>query len=169
MDVMKCFVLAFCLLFSGIGFAQEPVEGPITDAIVERMAKKQAEEMAAMEGRIAAKFGETIAALKAEAEAAKMERASLLNGLREWNENRVGLLNRMELFSKQMTEAVGRWTPLQNLVDRLTGLVWRLFWFVCVLGGLLLFLALVGLFLYSRLKGFVAKEISSLVPHTFKV
>jgi hypothetical protein len=146
--------------------AQEPVGGPITDAITakfEERFNKQAAEAKAMEARLVEKFGERITALTQELEAAKLERASILDGLREWNQNRVGLMARMAECRAEIVENAKKWTPLQSLVDRLTGLVWKLFWFICLVCGFVIFLGLVLLFMYSRLKGFVNAQIDDLV------
>jgi hypothetical protein len=142
------------------------LSGPITDAITARFEERfirQEAEAKAMESRLIERFSERIAALTKELDDAKMERSSIANELKEWNHNRIGLMARMAECRSEITESLKKWTPLQNLVDRLTSLVWKLFWFVCIVCGMLILLGMFFLYMYSRMKGFVSHEIADVV------
>lgn len=172
MNVIRVLIsMGFALVCGCYVSAQEPVEGPITDAItnrVEKLFQRQAEEASAMEARLNQRFSERVEELSKSLRELREDRDGILPAIKEFRKEHGTILEGMRLLTDSVSESVGKWTPLQNLVDRLTALVWKLFWFICVLGGLILLLALVGLFLYSRLKGFVAREISSLIAATFK-
>ena len=158
------FVLALLLGYS-VAFAQEPVTGPITDAITERFEArfaKQSEEIKAMELRVTREYGDRIKDLMSQAVEARDERKTIIESFRDFNAERVGIVARIGEVREEIRAFGEKWTPIQNLVDRLTGLVWKLFIFVCVLGGLLILLLLLGLFLYSRLKGWVIAQLPKL-------
>ena len=146
--------------------ADTPVGGPISDIIEKRLEERIDKQLKVLEGieeRIEARQSSRLSEIVSSIRELKEDRDGAFAALKEFRNDRENMLGLFRTMADKFSEMSQRWTPLQNLVDRLTALVMRLFWFVCVLGGCILFLGLVGLFLYSRLKGFVSAEIGSLV------
>lgn len=108
---------------------------------------------------------------------ASEERKGLIESVRELRADRDGILSRLREFSTQREgllaklaeiresavaareeartarrEALERWTPLQNLVDRLTGFVWKLIGLVALLGVLVLITLVIVGWLYAKFK-----------------
>jgi ABC-type multidrug transport system fused ATPase/permease subunit len=176
MNLLSIFVLACAL--------QEPIPDPIPDAvgasvvdvIVERRIESLLERLESQQSTIIERAAERIeqrtngkiADLVDSVKSLREDREGVMSSIKEFRKEHGTLMERMTQLADSVANSTAKWTPIQNLVDRLTALVWKLFWFICVLCGLMLFLALVGLFLYSRLKGFVSKEISSIVPSVLK-
>ena len=179
MNLLSFFVLAFA--FQVAQPVPDPipnavVEGSVVDIIAERRIDAMVQKLEAQQQSFIEKAAERIeqrtngklAELVESVRTLREEREGVLSSIKDFRKEHGSLLERMQSLSESVANASKSWTPLQNLVDRLTSLVWKLFWFICVLGGLVLLLGLVGLYLYSRLKGFVAKEISSIIPNSMK-
>ena len=129
------------------------VTGPISDAI-ERRLTERFEQM--QEQRFAGILDEM--------RVAREERKGILESIMEIRSERNGLIARLsemrDSFETWRTEnqaqrqewlgIVGRWTPLQNLVERLTGLVWKLFGFVIALCCLVFLLAVLAAVLWRK-------------------
>lgn len=156
-----------------------PVEGPISDLIgarVDRLAARveawKAESEQANQSRFAEMMQE-IAAARNERRAIldsiadlREQRDGLFAGLAEFKREREGLLGKLAEVRDSQTGFVGRlenlhsrfdgiekrWTPIQNLVDRLTSLVWKILWLCVSLIIVIVIVGSIGLFLYVRLK-----------------
>jgi len=82
----------------------------------------------------------------------RKSRDSIMGEIRNYRLERDGLIVRIQAMHLEMKESLGRWTPIQNLVDRMTALVWKIFYLVISLVVVVVVLASLGLFLYVRLK-----------------
>jgi septal ring factor EnvC (AmiA/AmiB activator) len=142
--------------------AQEPVAGPITDAIEKRLSEKleaQNKLIESLEQRLEAKSESRLQEIRTKLAELAEDRQGVVESIRQFNSERQGLIARMQQFAEEIKEAAKGWTPLQNLIDRLTALVWKLVWFIAILGGCVLLLGLVGLFLYAKLKWWVMEQV----------
>jgi hypothetical protein len=99
--------------------------GPISDMVDRRMESIES----AMNERMESRLRDAIPDL-----AEIRERTRLVSG-----------------FGERFDRIEQRWTPLQNLVDRLIGLIWKLIYAVVLLAVLVGFVVLVGLFLYAKI------------------
>lgn len=138
--------LILALILSGdIIYSQEPVAGPITDAIEAKFRErfdKQEAEMKAIEGRLQLAFGDRLKELASQVQEARDERKTIIESFRSWNQERVGLLARIQDFSEKLTEAQVGFAPIKWLIDRATMIVWALIVFVVSI--LVLFLIVIA-------------------------
>lgn len=160
------------LLLLVIALQSSPVEGPLTD-LVEKRIEKIAERFDGFSTAINKRFEQLERAnetrlseildqlrknnieregLLSEIAAFRKDRDSIMGEIRNYRLERDGLIVRIQAMHLEMKESLGRWTPIQNLVDRITALVWKIFWLVVSLVVVVVVLASVGLFLYVRLK-----------------
>jgi chromosome segregation ATPase len=165
---MRGFVFAVCLVFL-IGkttVAQEIIAGgPLTD-IVERRIEALGERLESSNER---RFEGVLAELREsreESKAMRQEYAGALATIREmrvefqdarqqWAADRAerqGLLSRLD-------EVVGKWTPVQNLVDRLTRLVWKIFWLLIAVAVVVSIVGVIALAAYSKVSSLVKKGV----------
>ena len=128
--------------------------GPISDAIERRLAE-----------RFEKLHEERFAGLLDEMREARAERTTIIERLQSIQAERNGLLARFDDIRQRvfgiddkMEIIFGRWTPLQNLVERLTELVYKLFWLVIALGVL----AVVSLALMGALYAFIRRQLGKI-------
>jgi len=121
----------------------------------------------------ASRFSELLESMRSAAEERKgliesvrelrADREGILSGLREFSTQREGLLAKLAEIRESASaareearaarrEAMERWTPLQNLVDRLTGFVRKLIGLVALLGVLVLITLVIVGWLYAKIK-----------------
>ena len=131
----------------------EVVEGPISDLIEKRLQERLDKKHAEVYGSILSDIAE-----------ARRERKNIFESIQELRSERNGLIARFaemrdnfeawrienQKQREEWTGLVGRWTPLQNLVERLTGLVWKLFGFVIALCCLVFLLAILAAVLWRK-------------------
>jgi len=167
---MRSIALAIVMMMVGVAAtAQEPVpddapnasivEGPISDAIEQRLLQRfeQLQEQ---------KF----AGIFEEMRAAREERKGILDSILEIRAERNGLIARMaemrssfETWRTECQSIVSRWTPLQNLVERLTQLVWKLFGFVIALCCFVFLLAVLAAVLWRKVNSLPKTIIDAVV------
>ena len=128
-----------------IALQSAPVEGPISDMIgrrVDKLAARVEAWKAETEQAQQSRFAEMMQSIAD----ARQERKTILEAIRELRGEREGIFAEIAEFRKEREGIIGRlsdirnrfdlvekkWTPLQNLVDRLIGLVWKVIW-LCVL------------------------------------
>jgi len=172
------------ILFLLIALQQQPVEGPISDLIgarVDRLATRVEAWKVETEQAQQSRFAEMMQAIADARQERKTildsiqelkgQRDGLFSGLVEFKKEREGLLARLADVRGEQAGIVGRlenirerfdlveqrWNPLQNLVDRLIGLVWKLFWLMISLIIVVVVVGSVLLFLYVRLKNKLMK------------
>ena len=170
---MKELSLALLILFGVSANAQEPpqptpdlvpnaqvVEGPISDLIERRIEAKLEKRQEELYGGFMAE----LATIRQENMADREERRGLLAAVQSMRANFSGFGDRISEFASNIQEwrmenqrqrsewngLLAKWTPLQNLVDRLTGLVWKLFWLMVALGTLGLFLSVIALIVWRK-------------------
>lgn len=144
-------ILLAIILLKNISCAQDPVEGPITDAIVERFQErfdKQNAEMKAFETRMERQFGDRIKELASQVTEAREERKTIIETFRDWNQERTGLLRQMGDFARGMFEMEQRFAPLKWIVDRASALIWAIIGLVVAFAVLIFILIAVVLRLY---------------------
>ena len=154
--------LAAFLLLASLAFAQEPVGGPIVDAIEKRFTEKieaQSKLIEALERRLEARSESRLAEVRKSIADLVEDRQGVLAAVREFQSQREGLLVRIRDFNEELIGWSTKWTPLQNLVDRLTSLLWKLIWFVCILTGFIAIVGICALFAYLRLKGAIKEAL----------
>ncbi len=142
-----------------------PVEGPISDMIGSRVDKLAARVEAwktESENAQQTRFAEVMQAIAE----ARQERKTLLDsigelkqqrdgvfaGLAEFRNDRDGILAKLQNMREEVRASAEKWTPFQNLVDRLTSLVWKILWLCVSLVIVMVVIGAIGLFLYVRLK-----------------
>jgi hypothetical protein len=141
---VKYLLLVFALFVSLAAYAQEQeyrrVDGYLPDAELQKAATEGRGPIADMVDRRVAAIEEKV---NERLEARLRDAIPDLGEIRERTRmiDRIG--ERFEAVEK-------RWTPLQNLVDRLIGLVWKLMLLVLSLAVLIGFIAIVGLILYRK-------------------
>jgi ABC-type multidrug transport system fused ATPase/permease subunit len=123
-------------------FLLQPVEVPAYEGAISDAIAKRIEEKAL--GRIN-ELGDTIREMRE-------ERTTILESIKQFREEREGVLSKLQELRQSLADASTKWTPIQNLVDRLTALLWKLIWFVCILAGFVVIVGGLGLYLYVRLK-----------------
>lgn len=146
--------------------AQEPITGPLDnlgdriEARIDKLADRFESPVKELEEETVMGFsrlGAAIEAMREDAAAARSERSSLMQRMREMSEERAGLLSRIAEAREDIRLAREEWRPLQGLVDRIVGLVWRLIYLVvllCVLAGLVLLAVGYG---WTKIKGLALK------------
>jgi hypothetical protein len=156
-------LLLFFLMSGDIIYAQEPVQGPITDAIVERFQErfdKQNAEMKAFETRMERQFGDRIKELASQVVEARDERKTIIETFRSWNQERTGLLKQMGDFARGMFDMEQRFAPLKWIVDRASALIWAIIGLVIAFAVLIFILIAVVLRLYLWVRNtIVPKEL----------
>lgn len=148
-------------LTGDIIYAQEPVQGPITDAIVERFQErfdKQNAEMKAFETRMEREFGSRLKELMSEAVEARDERKTIIETFRSFNSERTGLLRQMGDFARGMFEMEQRFAPLKWIVDRASALIWAIIGLVIAFAVLVFILIAVVLRLYLWVRNTVVPK-----------
>lgn len=151
---MKDFVSLALFFFLGMAcaacFGQEVVTGPLDnlgdriEARIDKLADRFDTPIKELEEETLMGFsrlGASIQAIREDAIAARNERSSLMQRMREMSEERAGVLARLAEAREEIRQAREEWRPLQNLVDRVVALVWRLIYLVvllCVLAGIVL-------------------------------
>jgi hypothetical protein len=155
-----------------ISLQADPVTGPLND-LFEKRIEKVVERFDGFSSSINKRFDELERAnesrlseildqlrknnieregLLSEIATFRKDRDGIMSEIRNYRLERDGLIVRIQAMHLEMKESLGRWTPIQNLVDRMTALVWKIFWLVISLVVVVIVLASVGLFLYVRLK-----------------
>jgi len=162
----------------------QPVAGPLTEAL-ERRVDKLTERIEAwrdgsslaiekLEQVQSSRFTEMFQALAD----ARNERQTILENIREIRLERDGVFSEIAQFRRdrdgrcagfqamreEIRASVGRWTPLQNLMDRLIGLVWKILWLFLSLAVVLVVIASVGLYLYVKLRAKVFSLVQGELP-----
>lgn len=146
------------LLILLLAIQDQPVQGPLSDALERRIELWRTEEEKSRQLR----FNELMQAITELRE----QREGLFSGLKEFRNERDGLLSKLAEVRSTQNGILGRlegiharfdsidkrWTPIQNLVDRVTGLVWKLLGLLILLFIFTIVICSVGLFLYVRLK-----------------
>jgi hypothetical protein len=155
-----------------VSLQADPVAGPLTDLFEKRLEKiverfdgfsmSINERFDQMERASQGRLSEILDQLRKNnieregllSEIAKFrsDRDSIMGEIREYRMQRDGLIVRIQAMHTEMKESLGRWAPIQNLVDRMTALVWKIFYLVISLVIVVVVLASLGLFLYVRLK-----------------
>lgn len=138
------------------------VGGPLTDAIEKRIDKVSERIEAWQSGttlglkRLEEAQASRFAQLLEEIREVRSQRDGIFAEIAEFRAERLGLVARLQAIRDEVQahrdELAGSWTPLQNLVDRLTGLVWRIFWLCASLVAVVVILGMVGLILYAKLR-----------------
>lgn len=142
--------------------------GKILDAIAELKAERTSivESIQAFRADLAEMRAERKTILESLAEI-RTERATIIGGLNSLGANlRESMAKNQEAraeFRAKLTENLaatqkwlGEWTPLKNLVDRLTSVVWAIGWFL---------LAVVVVFaIFAAILGFLYKKVKSILP-----
>lgn len=139
------------VLMGDIIYAQEPVQGPITDAIVERFQErfdKQNAEMKAFEARMEREFGTRLKDLMSQAIEARDERKTIIETFRSWNQERTGLLTRIQDFGERITQAERGFAPIKWIIDRARALIWAIIGLVVAFAVLIFILIAIVLRLY---------------------
>ena len=167
-----------------IALQSAPVEGPISDMIgrrvdklTERVEAWKAETEQAQQSRFA-EMMQSIADARQERKTIlesiqelREQRDGMFDGLAEFKRERDGLLGklaevrgvqggivgRLESLHSRFEGVEKRWTPIQNIVDRLIGLVWRIFWLVVSLFVVVIVTSSLGLFMYVRIRSKITK------------
>jgi hypothetical protein len=141
---VKPLLLVFALLLPSLAVAQEQeyrrVDGYLADAELQKAATEGRGPIADMVDRRVAAIEEKV---NERMESRLREAIPDLGEIRE----RTRMIDRI---GERFDAVEKRWTPLQNLVDRLIGLVWKLMLLVLSLAVLLGFVAVVGLILYRK-------------------
>lgn len=138
----------FWLILATPVFSQEPVEGPILDTIEKRITERfeaQGRLLDAIEARIEGKTERVFGELRAQIQEAKAERQTIIQSFREWNQERVGLMQRISDFSQEISKARMEFAPFKWIIDRATAVVWAIGGFV--VSVLLLFLLIIAVLL----------------------
>lgn len=158
---MFAFVLAISLLVPQDGVVGGPLSDLVRkqiDAVSERLEKQHEERFGGVLSEIREARSEAKAA-REESKALSGRLSDALDELQEARQERIQDRREREGLLSRLDEVVGKWTPVQNLVDRLTGLVWKLFWFViavCVVLGLIGALALAA---YWKVNALIKKGV----------
>lgn len=155
----------FRLLILLLAIQDQPVQGPVSDAIEKRLQEilQRSEERQAEATKVySARFDEILKSLKEARDEReemqkslltfKTEREGLIGKLVEVRIVQDGILGRLAGIHTRFESIDQRWTPIQNLVDRVTNLVWKLIWMIVSLFILTIAVVAAGLFLYVRLK-----------------
>jgi len=165
---MNLFSVALLL----ITLQADPATVPITDAIgkridklserfdglltefSERMDKHEAASAGHLQQIVDLSRRNTIErdGLLAEIVVFRRERDTIMDEIRSVRSERQGLLDRLNEVRHELTQSLERWTPIQNLIDRMIDLVWKIFWLLISLVVVVVVLASLGLFLYVRLQ-----------------
>lgn len=155
-----------------VALQSAPVEGPLTDLVekrIERIVERFDGFSASINQRLdqleranETRLSEILDQIRknnieregllSEIAAFRKDRDSIMGEIRNYRLERDGLIVRIQAMHLEMKESLGRWTPIQNLVDRMTALVWKIFWLVVSLVVVVVVMASLGLFLYVRLK-----------------
>ena len=165
MKTLIAICLSLVLCCSAIAQDQEQlIEGPLEnladriESRMERIAERFETPVVKLEEETRMGFGrvtDAIARLREDASLAQAERSGLLAKLREMAAEREGVLARIAEAREEIRQAREEWRPLQNLVDRIVALVWKLIWLVVSLLVLVGIVALAGLYLWSKVKSSV--------------
>jgi hypothetical protein len=146
--------------------AQDVVTGPLDglgdriEARIDKLADRFDTPIKELEEETLMGFsrlGAAIQAMQEDNKAARSERSSLMQRMREMAAEREGMLARIAEARDEIRQAREEWRPLQNLVDRIVGLVWKLIYLVvllCVLAALVLLAVGYG---WSKIKGLAIK------------
>jgi chromosome segregation ATPase len=114
--------------------AEQPFEGIVTDAILERrmeiLAERLETQQATLLDRLSeqfakrndARFVELFTSLKTIRE----ERDGILASIREFRNENGGLLSRIAEVRNEIREARAEWTPFKNFIERLQSFVWAI-------------------------------------------
>lgn len=149
------------VLMGDIIYAQEPVEGPITDAIVQRFQErfdKQNAEMKAFETRMEREFGSRLKDLMSQAIEARDERKTIIETFRSWNQERTGLLTRIQDFGERITQAERGFAPIKWIIDRASALIWAIIGLVVAFAVLIFILIAIVLRLYLWVRNTVVPK-----------
>lgn len=172
------------LLLLIIALQTAPVEGPISDMIgnrVDKLATRVEAWKVETEQAHQSRFAEMMQAIAdarnerktildsiqelkghrdglfSELAEFKKEREGLLARMADVRGEQVGIVGRLENLRERFDQVDKRWTPLQNVVDRLIGLVWKLFWLMLSVLVVTVVVGSILLFLYVRLKSKLMK------------
>ncbi len=144
--------------------AQEQFPGPIADAVEARMNKL----FEGFEARVEARQAGVLSELRDNIKELRDERGGLIKNIAELREQNGTfiqrfqelraengtILSRIGTLQSKVAEMVAAWTPIQDALDRLMAVVWKLFLLICLVGGLLLLVSLIVAVSYARLKAF---------------
>lgn len=123
------------------------------DRLYERLEESQGTRLSQLLGAIQEAKAER-QGIVATIQELRLERDSIRESLQEFREGREGVLSRLSNISGAIQDARAeterRWTPLQNLVDRLTSLVWKLLWLLVAVVVVVLAFGLVATIAYAR-------------------
>jgi hypothetical protein len=169
MNLLSVLVLAFAFQVA------QPVPDPIPDAVVEgsvvdiiaerridaMMQKLEAQQQSLIEKaaeRIEQQTKGKLAELADAVKSIRDDRDGIGKTIAEFRDDRKNMLGLFGMMSERFAEMMQK----MFILDRLSAWFWRLVLGVVVLCVLVVGIGLTGLFLYSRLKSFVLKEISSI-------
>jgi hypothetical protein len=117
--------------------AGERGNGPLAQLVEARVALMEEKLNEKMEGRI---------------RDAIPDLGEIRESIKEWKSDR----QEFGRLRDRIGEVEGRWTPVQSMVDRLTGLVWKLMILIASLCALAMFVFFIGLYLYRKLSSKIA-------------
>ena len=123
---------------------EQPYQGIVTDAILERRMELLAERLEANQTGIIQRISDELAKrndprfieLFSSIRTMREEREGLLSSIREFRAEHGGLVSRLAEVRQEIKEARAEWTPFKNLIEKLQGFVWAIIGLVvacCVL------------------------------------
>jgi len=166
----------FRLLILLLAIQDQPAQGPLADAIEKRLQEmllRSEEKHAEVSQVYSARFDEMLRAMQE----VRQERAELNTAMAAFRTEREGLLSNLSAIRGVQDRIVGRlenlqsgfkqieerWTPLQNIVDRLTSLVWKVLWLCLLLIVVFVVVCSALLYVYVKTKAFITRSVRDLV------
>ena len=166
----------FKLLILLLAIQDQPAQGPLADAVEKRlqeMLSRSEERHAKVSQVYSARFDEMMRAMqevrkeRAELNIAmvdfKTEREGLIARLAEVRGVQNGIIGRLEHLQDGFKHIEERWTPLQNIVDRLTDLVWKVLWLCLLLIVVFVVVCSALLYVYVKTKALITRSVRDLV------
>jgi hypothetical protein len=109
-------------------------------------------------GRLQLQFGDKLKELASQAVEARDERKTIIETFRSWNQERVGLIARMENFAEQVVEAQRGFAQIKWLLDRASAVIWAIIGVVVAFAVLIFILIAVVLRLYLWVRNVIVPK-----------